>query len=99
MKDSFYVCGKREGSNLDSAFKYRGTITGDLNKGSNGGIKNGYYTIQSGNTITNGPGNVSWCTFIQFDSYSTQVVFSGESIYIRKYTGNPASWSIWKNIS
>lgn len=88
-------------SNLSSALFYRGAITGDLNRGKESGIPAGYYTIDSGNAVTNLPSgtDVAWCTFIQFKSYDTQMIIATPYIYIRKYTGNPASWSNWTKIS
>ena len=83
-----------------NAFRYRGIITGDLNKGVNGGIKNGYYTLQDANSVTNSPSSdTAWCPFIQFDSYSTQMILLGACIYLRRNVGNPAVWTSWNKIS
>lgn len=66
----------------------------------------GIYRLESASSYT--PGNItsqtgstpSWCMFIQTDVYRTQIIIDGSiGIFIRKYTGNPASWGTWKKIT
>lgn len=69
-------------------------------------IEYGIYRLESTSSYT--PGNItsqtgstpSWCMFIQTNVYRTQIIIDGSiGIFIRKYTGNPASWGTWKKIT
>lgn len=81
-------------SDLDSFLAYRGKFTGDFN---NLSIPVGIYQIETSTGYTNGPsGAPTYCPFIQFPIYNYQMILDTGKIYVRKYTGNPATWGPWR---
>ena len=85
---------------MNKTLVYRGIISGDLNRGKNGGIVTGIYAIQSSSTIINGPSDFAgWGVFIQFpDNLTTQMILDtggSKTIRIRKYAGSNPDWSSW----
>ena len=86
-------------SDLANAMTYRGVITGDLNRAMNNEIIPGYYHLGEPASLSNAPSDVSWCVFVQFYGFCTQLILSGSFIYMRKVAGNPAEWQPWYKIS
>lgn len=83
---------------LNTVLRYRGVITGDLNRGRNLAIAPGIYSIQSVSTVTNGPSDfIGWGIFVQFpdDLFSQMILNSPNYIKFRKYAGSNPSWSAW----
>lgn len=81
-------------SDLSYPLVYRGKIGGDLNRTN---IAPGYYMLETQESVSNAP-SVSWCTFIQFYTFTTQMIIDASGIYAKKYTGNPAKWTPWSKI-
>ena len=79
---------------------FRNEFRGDIDANANVNVIPGIYFIGDGSDVTNIPHGSIWCTFIQFpwSYYCTQVLLNSSSIKIRKFSGNPQTWSEWRTI-
>lgn len=70
-------------------------FTGDFN----GQIDRGIYNVaEITKTCINYPEGIlssSYCIFIQFPYYKTQIILGFSEIFIRRFSGDPEKWSNW----
>jgi len=92
-------CSTIEKTSATNVLVFRGQPTFD-SSGANGITTTGIYLV-GGTVPANYPSGLTWSPLIvlNISGIIVQIAIGASSIYIRRYSGSPASWSSWNTIS